>query len=224
MKVVCIILARGGSKGIKNKNTQPLGGKPLIQHTIEHALTCKHVSDVVVSTDCNVIKTIAETAGAIIPGMRPDELSTDTSTTESGLQHTIKELKNMDKQYDLVLYLDCCQPFRDTKWIDECIEHMHRDPALDSCFVAKKIYKNFWTKDQAKLYWEQYSSRQQRAYVLEECTGLCCVTKSNIIENGNRIGENVKIVPVEDAGIDIHTPADLELSNLLYKIKREERR
>ena len=213
MSVVCIILARGGSKGLPGKNISKLNDIPLIAHTIRQAKKSKMIDDVVVSTDCDKIKEISKQEKALVPFVRPKEISQDRSTTESGLQHALKWLDINHNVYDIVLYLDCCQPFRKVEWIDTCIQKLKDDPSLESVFVGKRLYKNIWTSDQKKLYWENYSSRQERSYVIEEKTGVCCATRSSIVRQGKRIGNNVFIVEVEETGPDIHTLADLEMAN-----------
>lgn len=213
MRTVCIILARGGSKGLPGKNISILNGIPLIAHTIRQAKKSAMVDDVIVSTDCDTIKEVSIQEGALVPFVRPKELSQDRSTTESGLQHALKWLDINHIACDIVLYLDCCQPFRKVEWIDTCIRKLIDTSSLESVFVGKRLYKNIWTCDQKKLYWENYSSRQERSYVIEEKTGVCCATRSDIIRQGKRIGNNVFIVEVEETGPDIHTLADLEIAN-----------
>ena len=81
--VLAVIPARGGSKGIKNKNIISLNGQPLISYTIKSALGSDFITDTIVSTDSERIKNIAIENGALVPFIRPDNLSTDSITPES---------------------------------------------------------------------------------------------------------------------------------------------
>ena len=92
MKPVCIIPARGGSKGIPKKNIRKIGGKPLIAYTIKKAKKSKIFSHIVVSTEDKEIALIAKRYGAEVPFMRPKYLATDSVTTDDVLVHAVKEL------------------------------------------------------------------------------------------------------------------------------------
>ena len=81
-KILAIIPARGGSKGLPGKNIKPLLGKPLIGWTIEQALTSKYIDEIFVSTDSREIADVAETFGVQVPDLRPEELANDTSFGE----------------------------------------------------------------------------------------------------------------------------------------------
>ena len=96
MKILGVIPARGGSKGIKEKNIKTLCGKPLIAYSIESALK-SNLSDVIVSTDSHKIKSIAKKFSANVPFIRPSELSSDSS---SSIDVAIHALKSMEKIND----------------------------------------------------------------------------------------------------------------------------
>ena len=93
LKPICIIPARGGSKGVKRKNIRLLGGKPLIAYTLESAINSNLFQDVIVTTEDEEITNISKNFGANVPFIRPQELATDLATTEEVLIHTINELK-----------------------------------------------------------------------------------------------------------------------------------
>ena len=95
MKILAIIPARGGSKGIPRKNARPLAGKPLVAHTIEAARKSRLVDRVVVSTDDPEISEISKNHGAEVV-LRPGEISTDTSSSESALLHVLDFLKETE--------------------------------------------------------------------------------------------------------------------------------
>lgn len=91
--MIALIPARGGSKGLPNKNIKLLNGKPLIAYTIEAALQAKEISRVIVSTDYENIKEVALQYGADIPFLRPDFLATDSSSSLDVFKYTINRLE-----------------------------------------------------------------------------------------------------------------------------------
>lgn len=121
MKILAVIPARGGSKGIPKKNIRILAGKPLIQYTIDEAYKSLYIDDVVVSTDDDQISKVSETLGAKVI-RRPDELSGDNALVVDALRYTIEVLKKENLNYDIVLLLEPTSPLRTYSIIDECIE------------------------------------------------------------------------------------------------------
>ncbi len=121
MNTLCIIPARGGSKGIPRKNLHPIAGKPLIAWSIETALASDAVTRVIVSTDDNEIAAVAESYGAKIVH-RPPELATDTASSESALLHVLDKLAQ-NEQYnpDLVVFLQATSPYRLASDIDGAV-------------------------------------------------------------------------------------------------------
>ncbi len=121
-KILGIIPARGGSKGIKDKNIRPLAGKPLIAHTIEAGLASKYVDDVLVSTDSEKIAEISMRYGADVPFLRPAELASDTSKTIEAIMHAIQTLRAMGRAYDSLVLLQPTSPLRTKDDIDCAVE------------------------------------------------------------------------------------------------------
>src|SRR5690606_28754238 len=104
--VLCIIPARGGSKGLPGKNIKPLAGKPLIAYSIEAAAKSGVCDDIVVSTDAEDIAQAARAAGAWVPFLRPPELSTDSALTEPVLTHAIETIEREHGwRYSIVVFL-----------------------------------------------------------------------------------------------------------------------
>ena len=120
-KILALIPARGGSKGIPNKNIIDLCGKPLIQYSIDTALSCAYIDDVVVSTDSQNIADIAIAAGAQVPFLRPACLATDTAKTIDCMLYTIQELSSQGKNYDYVILLQPTQPIRTPQQLEEAL-------------------------------------------------------------------------------------------------------
>lgn len=121
-KIVALIPARGGSKGIKNKNIIDLCGKPLISYTIQAALESKYIDKVIVSTDSQEIADVAIKYGAEVPFLRPGELASDTSKTIDAVMHAVGELEKRKEQYDILILLQATQPLRTAEDIDSAIE------------------------------------------------------------------------------------------------------
>ena len=117
-----MIPARGGSKGIKNKNIIDLCGKPLISYTIQAALESKYIDKVIVSTDSQEIADVAIKYGAEVPFLRPGELASDTSKTIDAVMHAVGELEKRKEQYDILILLQATQPLRTADDIDSAIE------------------------------------------------------------------------------------------------------
>ena len=111
MKAICLIAARGGSKGVPKKNSRIFVGKPLITHAIESALKSKIFSKVIVSTDDKTIAEIARKHGAEVPGLRPKKLATSNASMEDVLFHIIKKMEKNGEKFDIILNRDCTAPF-----------------------------------------------------------------------------------------------------------------
>jgi len=121
MKVLVVIPARGGSKGIIKKNIKLLHGKPLIQYTIEAAQNAIYVDDIVVSTDDDEIKKVSESLCTKVIS-RPESLSGDDALVVDALRYTLDELEREGTMYDIVLLLEPTSPLRTSEIIDDCIK------------------------------------------------------------------------------------------------------
>ena len=120
--IFAIIPARGGSKGIKDKNIYPINGSPLISYTINAAKGSKFVDYVMVSTDSQSIADTARQYGADVPFMRPAELASDTSRTIDAIVSAIGMLRERGKTYDVLVLLQPTSPLRTSEDIDKAIE------------------------------------------------------------------------------------------------------
>jgi CMP-N,N'-diacetyllegionaminic acid synthase len=131
--VLAVIPARGGSKGIPRKNLMPVAGKPLVVHSIEHALAAACVDRVIVSTDDAEIAAVARAAGAEVPFLRPADLSGDTVLDHPVFVHVLERLAR-DEGYvpGLVLHLRPTAPYRQPGWIDAACALLRDDPHADS--------------------------------------------------------------------------------------------
>lgn len=138
MKILGIIPARGGSKGIPKKNIKLLNGKPLIAYTIEAALA-SNLDRVIVSTDCNDIADVSRQYGAEIM-MRPLELATDKTPTLPVLQDVVARI---EEKYDAIMTLQPTSPLRTVDDISKSIELFSNDKEADSLVSLVEVPHNY---------------------------------------------------------------------------------
>ncbi|WP_341214778.1 acylneuraminate cytidylyltransferase family protein [uncultured Wocania sp.] len=147
MKILGLIPARGGSKGIPNKNRKVLNGKPLLQYTIEAALCSKLLSRVVFSSEDETLIKLAKSMKVDVPFVRPSKFSKDNSGTLEVVQHAIKKLADEGETYDAVCLLQVTNPFRTSEFIDEAIKKFKTSGA-DTLLSVLKVpheYNPHWT-------------------------------------------------------------------------------
>lgn len=229
--IIAIIPARGGSKGLKDKNISIFQGHPLIAWPIEYAKQSGVKMDIVVSTDSTAIADVAKSYGAMVPFLRTSEVSADLTTTEETLKFSLKEAEEaLKKRYDLCCFLTCTDLFRKSGWIGKALKMLDLNPQVESVFVGSKTHKNFWQNQDSNLerlakWMEVYSSRQVRKPVYREDTGLTCISRAQLWRTEKRIGNNVLIIEDErfETSIDIHSEFDLKLANLVFDMILEER-
>lgn len=218
-RVVAIIPARGGSKGLPGKNLVPLAGIPLIAHSIRHVRESGVIDRVIVSTDSEDIATVARRYGAEAPFLRPAELAQDMTPTEPVLQHALRWIEEEDHYpVDVVVFLQPTDVFRTPDMIRSCVRLLLDDPRLESAFVAYRTHKNFWRRVDGRLVKLAadiaYGPRQTREHLYREETGLACASRAWLIRQGRRVGDVVEVVPTDDerVSIDIHDSYDLWLA------------
>lgn len=142
-KFLGIITARGGSKGISEKNIKKLGGKPLIAYTIENALKSGVFDRVILSTDDKKIAKIGRKYGADVPFIRPRELARDTTPTLPVLLHAVRWLKEKESYIsDYIMILQPTSPFRQPFHIQEAAKLLMRSGA-DSVLGVSEIPESF---------------------------------------------------------------------------------
>lgn len=144
MKILTIIPARGGSKGIKDKNIIDVCGKPLIYYTIEPALKLKEsglIDELIVSTDSEKIKNVSEKCNAYVPFLRPESISGDKAKSIDFLIHAIQFFKDRGVTYDAILLLQPTSPLRDFDLLKQSIELFvtSSSNSLISCYKEEYI-------------------------------------------------------------------------------------
>ena len=141
MKPVCFIGARGGSKGVPNKNIRLLNGKPLIAYSIETALNSNIFSSVIVSTEDERIGRIAKKYGAEVPFIRPKRLATDSAGMDEVIIHGIKKLRSLGYTFDVLVNRDCTVPFIRNVDVTGSIELL-KEKKCDAVFGVYKQHHN----------------------------------------------------------------------------------
>jgi CMP-N-acetylneuraminic acid synthetase len=146
VNIVCVIGARGGSKGLPGKNIRPLLGKPLIAWSIEQARACPEIKRVVVTTDSEAIADVAREYGAEVPFMRPASLAGDTAGKWSVWQHALDACERHYREpIDVFVDLDCTSPLRDVADISGAIAQFLAsgvDAVFSVCEARKNPYFN----------------------------------------------------------------------------------
>lgn len=127
MSTIATICARGNSRGVPRKNIRLLAGKPLIVHTIEHALACSEINEIFVSTDSAEIAEIALAAGAQVPFLRPAHLATNYAPKLPVIEHLVAELQRGGKQVSRIVDLDPTSPLREVSDIRACLALLDDD-------------------------------------------------------------------------------------------------
>lgn len=136
LRILGLVPARGGSKGLPGKNIAPLAGRPLIAYTLEAARASRHLDRCVVSTDCEAIARVCRECGGDVPFLRPPELARDDTPTMPVVLHALAAL---GEPYDAVLLLQPTSPLRTPADIDAAIEMLAADPSADSVISVVRV-------------------------------------------------------------------------------------
>jgi len=140
MKILCVIPARGGSKRIPKKNIKDFLGKPIIAYSIQTALECGLFDEVIVSTDCDHIATVAMKCGAKVPFMRPPKVSSDTATTAEVLLHALCWYAEQHIFWDYLCCFYPTAPFSTQKKMIEGLEILKKTKAPSVLPVTEFAY------------------------------------------------------------------------------------
>lgn len=146
MRVLGVVTARGGSKGVPRKNARPLAGKPLVAWTAESALRAKSLARVILSTDDDEIAALGRAAGLDVPFMRPLELAGDRTPSLPVLQHAVASLEAGGDRYDAICLLQPTNPLRTADMIDRCVARLE-DARADSVISVLRVpadYNPHW--------------------------------------------------------------------------------
>ncbi|WP_198305857.1 pseudaminic acid cytidylyltransferase [Arcobacter vandammei] len=223
-KCIAIIPARGGSKRIPRKNIKDFYGKPLISYSIETALKSKLFDEVIVSTDDEEIAKIAQKFGAIVPFIRPKELSDDFTGTGAVVEHTIEFLLNKGEKIDFICTIYATAPFLSEKYLIEGFTKLKNSNAKNafSCtsmpFPIQRTFKI--TKDErCEMFWkENFSKRSQDLEEAFQDAGQFYWTNLNIKSDEIMFGaDSIPIILPRYLVQDIDTLEDWTRAEIMYE-------
>lgn len=224
--ILGVIPARGGSKGIPDKNTRPFAGKSLLQIAIETARASKLLTDTIVSTDSEKIAEEARRCGGKVPFLRPAELAADDMPVWRVIDHVIDYYKDKGSSPDILVTLQPTSPFRMPDHIDMAIEMILSsggDALLSLSETAHTPYKMRVVNDGAIDLFVKGSKVLQRqdGPPVYELNGIVYVTKREVIKDKKSLWSE-KAIPYiisADIGINIDTMEEFEYAEWLYKRK-----
>lgn len=217
-KILVIIPARGGSKGIPRKNIRFLAGEPLISYTIENSLHSKYIDKVIVSTDDEEIAHVSKVYGAEVL-MRPDELATDEVPLDPVINNAVNQIEKKENQnYNYIITIQPTSPLLSTNTIDTAIERFHQNGKETLLSVVDDRHLS-WTKRDDK-YVPNYVARKNRQYLplnYKE-TGGILITKRKFVTEKNRFGKEIDLIEIpKNEAIDIDNYTDWWICEKLLK-------
>ena len=226
VKPICVIAARGGSKGVPNKNIRKLGDIPLIAHSIKTAISSNLFSSVIVSTENSKIAKISKQYGADVPFLRPKKLATDNASMTDVLLHTITELRKLNYNFDTIVNRDCTVPFIDKKDIQGAIRKyyskscnlvcgvykQHHNPYFNMMEITKGDYMDFSKKLKKQI------TGRQNSPIVYQLNGLFVLNVENFLKTKKFY--STKIIPYEisvEHGFMIDTEFEFQIAEMVTK-------
>lgn len=225
-KILAVILARSGSKGLKNKNLRKLGKKPLVSWSIDEAKKSKKIDMILLSTDSQKIAKIGIRKKIYVPFLRPKNLSGDKTPSVDALEHSINFLKDRGKKFDYIILLEPTSPFRSYIDIDNSLNNLIRSNAsslvsicktdsLNPLFLFKKRREFLIPIKKSK---RKYLRRQdiEPTYFLDGSiyiSKISSLLKERTFCHNNTIGYEVP----KWKSIEIDDMLDLELAKIILK-------
>lgn len=220
-KILAVIPARGGSKGIPRKNIIEVGGKPLIAWTISAARKSRYIDKLILSSDDDEIMTIARKFGCDVPFTRPGELASDTSGTVEVILHAIN---NIHEKYDYIVILQPTSPLRSVSDIDNCIENCFEKNA-PSCVSVTEVEKSpYWmyildenARMKSVIDFKNRSMRRQELPATYALNGAVYVVNSESFMKTQKLieSETVAYIMPIIRSLDIDTEYDLMIAQMI---------
>jgi CMP-N,N'-diacetyllegionaminic acid synthase len=214
-KIVAIIPARGGSKGIPRKNLVKLNGKPLLYYSINACMSSEYIQETWVSSDDDQILKYAESLGA--KGIRrPSEICEDTSSSESALVHFANIVN-----FDVMLFVQATSPLITSAVIDNAFGIYNSRPDLDS-LVSGNIDHGFWWQNGSPLFDPRNRPTRQMQGNLYKESGMFYITsREKLLSSGCRYSGKSEIYPIDKiSALEVDTEEDLKLIELIM-LRRE---
>ena len=139
-KIICIIPARGGSKGLPGKNIKQLLGRPLLAWTIEQAKKSKYIDEIFVSTDDTDIARTSKEYGVDVPFLRPDYLASDSVSSVDVVVHVLDYYESRSTYFDIIILLEPTSPLRKENDIDDAIELLLNNKSADGLISLGEVH------------------------------------------------------------------------------------
>ena len=227
-KILCIIPARAGSKGLPGKNIRELAGLPLIVHSLECAKLCPSISRTVVSTDGVEIAELVKRHGGEVPFLRPESLAADSSATLPVLQHSLEFIENEEgTPYDFVVLFEPTGPTRLPEDIQKAVTLIESSAEIDAVVtVSEPHFSPYWhfTEDQdgfGKLLFEKervYTRRQDlpKTYFIN---GLVYVFRRNFLKTTKDWTQGrIRLLPTPtERVVNIDTLQEFKIAEVLLE-------
>lgn len=229
MKILCLICARGGSKGIKNKNLLKISNISLIGHSIKMAKKINSFCKIVVSTDSTKIAKEAKKYGAEVPFLRPKNISKSSSAEIDAWKHAINFFKRKKFFFDAVVSLPCTSPLRKINDVKRCIKKF-KTKKFNTIIAVKKSLRNPYfniVEKKADSFFniviksKKYIHNRQVAPVTFDVSTVCFISETKyILKNNNLFNGKVGVVEVSPfSALDIDNLFDYKLAKLIYEKK-----
>ena len=224
-RLLAIIPARGGSKGILNKNIMDICDKPLIAYTIEAGKKSKYIDEVMVSTDSDAIKDVAKSCGAEVPFLRPEVLSNDSSKSIDLVLHAIDFYKSNNISYDYVVLLQPTSPLRTFVQIDEAIEKL-LETNISSLVSVREADENpvimrSIQSDKLKevISFDGPNLRRQDLPTFYIFNGAIYITSNDMLIHKKKFidEDTMPYIMSKESSVDIDTILDAKLVELIIK-------
>ncbi|MFT5999872.1 MAG: CMP-N,N'-diacetyllegionaminic acid synthase [Neolewinella sp.] len=215
-KLLVVIPARGGSKGVPGKNIKPLGGRPLLAYSIDCARAVAAAADICVSTDDPEIQAAAESEGVTVPFLRPARLATDLSGTYEVLLHAIDFYAAAGRDYDDLLLLQPTSPFRKPSHVLGALKSYYEQLPEMLVSVKESSANPYYTLFEEATSGYLYKSKDRGFIRRQDCPPVYEYNGAIYIVNIAALRERpmhqlekiVKYVMDERSSFDLDTPED----------------
>ena len=221
MKILCTICARAGSKGVANKNLKLINAKPLIAYSIEQALDTKIFSQIVVSSDSQEIRDVAQASGATFVVKRPQEMATDTAPKLPAIQHCALMAEENFGRFDVIIDLDATAPLRASADISGALDLLlstdasnvitgtpaHRSPYFNLVEVNQEGFVSLSKPPQFAV-----DRRQDSPQCFDMNASIYVWKRSALFENQSLFTQTTRLfVMPRERSLDIDSQADFEM-------------
>lgn len=223
-RLLAVITARGGSKGLPGKNIKQLGGKPMIAWTIQAANESAYIDKVILSSDDDDICRVASEFGCSVPFKRPSHLASDQAGSIPVLIHAVEFL---DEEFDAVVLLQPTSPLRTSQDIDRCIELLDIQARTSVVSVSESVKSPAW------MYWKEEESAQLSPVLSEESSqgrrqdlraayvlngAIYVIGTQQLVEEKKLVNERTKAhVMSPESSVDIDDIIDFKVAQFILE-------